>query len=348
MRGVNTYAAVTPSLARTFGDVEFAGKWRMRLSRILKNTWRYAYRRTINYLKDSVAEDAAIKYILYLLIILSYFQYHVLPPRHNCPECNKSFLYESALKRHMSSHDGTKQFVCSTCGSGYNYKQTFIAHMTSKHPEIPIESVITVKKQTGQGRLRDRLRLERLGEGFKRRKRGPNRKSLLNVLNNSGSNSSSQPAQEEQHTIPPPAHLHVSDARAIESSSFYQHPTFQQQHHAQSYFNYSGIPVGSGQVHDNLPDRSYGWQLPLPGQTQSFQTYQHDEYHPDPRYWWFTSILLIAHIYSVTIKQTTKQIVIFERLHFTAMFILNLVRKARLMIPRRKWSRRAHIKLQLR
>lgn len=45
-----------------------------------------------------------------------------------CPECDKKFVTQSALKRHMPRHSTDRPHVCANCGKSYKHKDALGVH----------------------------------------------------------------------------------------------------------------------------------------------------------------------------------------------------------------------------
>ncbi|XP_029781204.1 zinc finger protein 114 [Suricata suricatta] len=52
--------------------------------------------------------------------------------KYKCPECKKSYLYQSSLLRHMDLHTGEKPYKCQTCGKAFKYSLHLNKHL-QKH-----------------------------------------------------------------------------------------------------------------------------------------------------------------------------------------------------------------------
>ncbi|XP_018539870.1 zinc finger protein 585A isoform X1 [Lates calcarifer] len=48
--------------------------------------------------------------------------------RFNCPDCEKSFKFQSLLKAHQRIHTGEQPFLCSQCGRRFSFKQSLERH----------------------------------------------------------------------------------------------------------------------------------------------------------------------------------------------------------------------------
>ncbi|ESN98423.1 hypothetical protein HELRODRAFT_153802, partial [Helobdella robusta] len=46
-----------------------------------------------------------------------------------CPECERSFNSESALKQHSHMHTSQKPFICPTCSRAYTQQTSLSRHI---------------------------------------------------------------------------------------------------------------------------------------------------------------------------------------------------------------------------
>jgi len=168
--------------------------------------------------------------------------------------------------------------MCSNCGLSYCRKSSLVTHMISKHPEIPRDSMKMEKSKTVGAHKRQ----EKHEEGRKKRKRGPNRKSLFGA----SSAAASQPGEQDQHRIPAKpvaANPVISDNAYFRFQSHLQQPLSQPPH---PYFNYSAPDILSRPVtaRMNFPQFGYAEQIqdPGPGQIQPYQICQQEHYLPSP------------------------------------------------------------------
>ena len=54
---------------------------------------------------------------------------HSTQGRFTCDECDKRFLFQSELTRHMVTHTGVRDFVCDVCGTRFSSKSGLRRHM---------------------------------------------------------------------------------------------------------------------------------------------------------------------------------------------------------------------------
>ncbi|KAF2670760.1 hypothetical protein BT63DRAFT_353198, partial [Microthyrium microscopicum] len=52
---------------------------------------------------------------------------------YNCDECERSFLYPKDLRRHKTTHSGSKQYRCRICPKAFSRKDNLRRHMTNEH-----------------------------------------------------------------------------------------------------------------------------------------------------------------------------------------------------------------------
>ncbi len=170
----------------------------------------------------------------------------------------------------MNNHSGIKLFVCEACGASYSSKHRFVGHLKAKHPEIRVESVVTMGKQA-------RVVPEQVLYNRNRKKRSTNSPSRANSRKSVIQN---QDRQEEEyevqvaaaHPVPVPG---PAPLRA-------QYPTYAgQQQVVHAYGNYHHLlpPPPRQQMLADPREWSQwqaGWQAPA-HQNQHQPYYQ---YHP--------------------------------------------------------------------
>ncbi|CAL1299919.1 unnamed protein product [Larinioides sclopetarius] len=52
---------------------------------------------------------------------------------HSCAMCPFTTVQPSSLKDHLSSHAGSKRFICSACGKGFYSKFNAQRHINNRH-----------------------------------------------------------------------------------------------------------------------------------------------------------------------------------------------------------------------
>ncbi|XP_053663199.1 zinc finger protein 780A-like [Anopheles marshallii] len=64
-----------------------------------------------------------------------YLKWHMAVHKglHKCKECDASFKSPSELQDHMHSHVGSREFICTFCGSNFCTKQNLCKHMRKVH-----------------------------------------------------------------------------------------------------------------------------------------------------------------------------------------------------------------------
>ena len=62
-------------------------------------------------------------------------QGHMKRNGYHCHLCGKVYKYNHHLKRHLTSHNGAKPFVCSLCGKSFTRKDSCRDHMRLVHSQ---------------------------------------------------------------------------------------------------------------------------------------------------------------------------------------------------------------------
>jgi hypothetical protein len=72
-------------------------------------------------------------------------------PRPKCPDCNKSFSKESALKRHIPTHSGKKPFSCGMCKQSFARDDALKRHLETKHSANKFSCLVSLEDGTQVG-----------------------------------------------------------------------------------------------------------------------------------------------------------------------------------------------------
>lgn len=100
------------------------------LKRHIKTHSEYSYNRISCECGRTFSQNSSLK--KHKMICKNRMQPVVKP--FNCQECLKRFLTKSDLKRHISTHDASKNYKCSICFAHLKTNETFKRHM-SRHEE---------------------------------------------------------------------------------------------------------------------------------------------------------------------------------------------------------------------
>ncbi|XP_042328791.1 zinc finger protein 420-like [Sceloporus undulatus] len=66
-------------------------------------------------------------------------RWHRTEPRFGCPDCEKTFPWQSALARHQLSHSGEKHYRCSDCPKTFAQRSKLARHRRLHKKEVPCE-----------------------------------------------------------------------------------------------------------------------------------------------------------------------------------------------------------------
>lgn len=60
-----------------------------------------------------------------------------------CMHCPKKFPFQSALTKHMRTHTGERQYVCSQCARAFHCKTDLAKHTLHRHPHTTVDAAVT-------------------------------------------------------------------------------------------------------------------------------------------------------------------------------------------------------------
>lgn len=95
------------------------------------NHWYQFSSLSYSFLSDTLATTGHVCGLFFL-----FFLSPILgsPKTHQCPNCLKTFVCKSTLKRHMrSSCLAREEYICSHCGQTLNRQDNLVAHMRTFH-----------------------------------------------------------------------------------------------------------------------------------------------------------------------------------------------------------------------
>jgi uncharacterized Zn-finger protein len=83
---------------------------------------------------------------------------HLKVLKHECSVCERKFYLPSALKDHMASHTGERNFRCEYCGKSYPRMRALRVHMQSHETEKRYKCVLCSASYTQSNNLKNHMK----------------------------------------------------------------------------------------------------------------------------------------------------------------------------------------------